>query len=133
MDILSLIPHSRKLPILHPATKQPTGIVLTLCPGTDPRVQAVSNENRRMLEDYQGAGGIISDEQTKDNALKLFAAMVIDWTWPEGVELGSIANPECTPENVKQFLGALDWAYLQVIEASKDEKAFFADHANVSA
>lgn len=129
MDILSIRPHESTLEIVNDANDKPTGIVLTMCYGSDPRVEAVRNANIKIMRDLESAGVIDTEEEKNKRSKQVIAAMVVGWTWPEGVTLGGIENPEFNPANLKTFMDN-DLLYGQIIAKSFKKKDFLSNFEN---
>lgn len=73
MDLSTLVPVERTVDVLHPVTKEPTGLKLTVAHDSDPRVIA---EMRRVLDEPRN-----SDDNDQDRGRKLTMAHVVGWEW----------------------------------------------------
>jgi hypothetical protein len=130
MDLLSIRPDSIEVPINHPGTRKPLGLVLKCVSLEDERVKAIE---RVMKNKALRAGrNSMSAEKMDENTLALLCATVVGWTWPEELTLGDLAKPDATPENVRKLL-SINWIAKQLDDALGDDSAFFTKSALNSA
>lgn len=73
MDLSTLVPVERTVDVLHPVTKEPTGLKLVVVHDSDPRVV----EAHRRLYDAERAAG----KPDEDRGRKLTMARVVGWEW----------------------------------------------------
>lgn len=129
MDLASIKPHSRALDILHPATGDKTGVQFEIVHPDHKNVKFIAEKNRREIEGLRKSGALISDDVTERHNLSLFASTVVGWTWPEGFTFNGEV-PAYSQSTVESVLRDLEWIYKQVIAASQNEQAFFAQFAD---
>lgn len=73
MDLSTLVPVERTVDVLHPKTKEPTGLKLVLAHESDPRVMAAT---RKVFDEARAKGDV-----DPDRGRKLTMAHVVGWDW----------------------------------------------------
>lgn len=127
MDLLSIRPDSIEVPIHHPGTRKPLGLILNCVSLEDDRVKTVERQLKNRA--LRGGRNSITAESVDDNTLAILCATVVGWTWPESLSLGDLSNPDCNKENIKKLL-SLPWVASQVDTAVGDEASFFLKQLN---
>lgn len=123
MDLSDISAHSRTLEIKHPATGNPTGLVLELVPMEDDRVKAV----RRKYQNKAMRGGL-SVEDLEEQTFELLAAAIIGWTW-NGDLTWNGEKPKYSTAKVIDVLKSKNGPFIirQVDKALGDEAGFFSE------
>lgn len=102
MDLESIVPAPRKVPLQHPATEDEVGLTFTLKPATDPDVMAAEREwqNARLAKRKQ----TLTAEALDAYRLKVLLTAVEGWefTNPEFTIGGE--QPEFSPGRLKKIL-----------------------------
>lgn len=120
-DIATIIPTTRTIDILHPATKEPIGLRIDLRPESHP---AVREAVRKITNDRLNLRGKLSAERMEANRLEVLIASIDGWSWEgdttfEGEKL-AFAEP-----NVRKVLKKLPWIRDQVDIALAETEEFF--------
>lgn len=120
-DIATIIPTTRTIDILHPATKEPIGLRIDLRPESHP---AVREAVRKITNDRLNLRGKLSAERMEANRLDVLIASIDGWNWEgdttfEGEKL-AFAEP-----NVRKVLKKLPWIRDQVDIALAETEEFF--------
>jgi hypothetical protein len=121
MDISTIAPVGRPIEIKHPATHQPTGLVLHLLPFTDPKVKAVQRKitNARLNRRNQK----LTAEQIEANSIEIAMAAVSGWEWKGDASFNG-QKLAFDRDNLRTVL-SVDWIRSQVDEELGDESGFF--------
>lgn len=124
MDLLSLTPVERIVPILHPVTKVELGITVSLMSLQDERMKKIK---RRILDEklrLQSRGKDFKAEEIQENGnLIIFSAMT-GWEWSGDATFNN-EKPAFNQANVFKVFEKLPWFRAQLDEALNDEEAFF--------
>lgn len=120
-DIATIVPTTRTIDILHPATKEPIGLRIDLRPESHP---AVREAVRKITNDRLNLRGKLSAERMEANRLEVLIASIDGWSWEgdttfEGEKL-AFAEP-----NVRKVLKKLPWIRDQVDIALAETEEFF--------
>lgn len=120
-DIATIVPTTRTIDILHPATKEPIGLRIDLRPESHP---AVRDAVRKITNDRLNLRGKLSAERMEANRLEVLIASIDGWSWEgdttfEGEKL-AFAEP-----NVRKVLKKLPWIRDQVDIALAETEEFF--------
>ncbi|MCD9096198.1 hypothetical protein [Luteimonas fraxinea] len=91
MDLSTLVPVERTVDVLHPKTKQPTGLKLTLAHESDPRVIEAT---RKVFDEAREKGDV-----DPDRGRKLTMAHVVGWEWT-GEATFNGERPTFSPETL---------------------------------
>ena len=121
MDISAISANERTIDILHPATGEPTGLKVTLLPGTDEKVESARRKitNRRL----QSRSQKITAEQLEAEGMELLLASVSGWEWGEATLGGE--QPEFSADNVRRVLKQHKWIRDQIDREAGYSEAFF--------
>jgi hypothetical protein len=122
VDLLSIRPDSIEVPIVHPGTREPIGLVLKCVSLEDERVKSVERVMKNKA--LRGGRNSITAERMDENTRLLLAATVTGWDWPKELTLGELVEPDCTPANVRKLLD-IAWVAKQLDDALGDDSAFF--------
>lgn len=128
-SLKSIKPKTREVPIVHPETGRPVGLVFVIQSMMSSKVEA---QNRRNLDErLKSRKGTVTAAQIDQQAISLLVAAVSDWRWElddtgQQADWGGSQLP-CTPENVRTVLADPDavWIRRQVDEAVSDDASFF--------
>ena len=120
-DIATIVPTTRTIDILHPATKEPIGLRIDLRPESHPSVREAV---RKITNDRLNLRGKLSAERMEANRLDVLIASIDGWCWEgdttfEGEKL-AFAEP-----NVRKVLKKLPWIRDQVDIALAETEEFF--------
>lgn len=126
MDLLSIRPDSIEVPIVHPGTREPIGLVLKCVSLDDDRVKAVERVMKNKA--LRGGRNSITAERMDENTKALLAATVLDWVWPESLTLGELQRPDATQANIRKLMDVA-WVAKQLDDALGDDSAFFTKQA----
>lgn len=129
MDFSELKPAERIIDILHPKTKQPTGIKVTVLSMEDDRVKKVK---RKILDErlrLEARGKNFKSDDIEENKMTLMFALVTGWEWGKNAE-GEEAffgkeKPTFNLAKFREVLDALPWFSNQIQEAVSDDESFF--------
>ncbi len=122
MDLLSIRPDSIDIAIHHPGTGQKLGLVLKCVSLEDERVKSVERVMKNKA--LRGGRNSITAERMDENTKLILAATITGWDWPEDLTLGTLTNPEATPDNIRRLVD-IPWIAKQLDEALGDDTAFF--------
>lgn len=89
MDLSTLIPVERTVEVLHPKTREPTGLKLTLAHESDPRVMEAT---RKIFDEARTKGDV-----DPNRGRKLTMAHVVGWEW-SGEATFNGEKPTFSPE-----------------------------------
>lgn len=122
-DISKIVAGTRALQILHPKTKEPIGLVVTLASKDDEDVNDAERKWRENQQTMAMMGKAADDEPLAK--VKVVAA-VKKWEWIgdttfEGKKL------EATKPNVRMVFNRLPYVYEQCLTAFVEYGAFFGD------
>jgi hypothetical protein len=124
VDLATIKPADRKIEIVHPGTKEPIGVRVSLMSYDDERLKKVRRQiTDRRLADQQKNKPLKSDEAEENGNKLLFAAMT-GWEWYDGATFKG-EMPDFTPRNVSEVFSELPWFRAQVDTAVADEESFF--------
>lgn len=121
MDLSTLAPVVRDVPILNPATNEPTGLVLRLRALSSPEVKAaqarITNEGliRRRVK--------LTSDAIDENTLRIVIAAVEGWEW--GGDANFHGEKLAFNEANLRAVLKLDWVYKQINAELGDEASFF--------
>jgi hypothetical protein len=121
MDLSSIKPSSRPVPIKHPVTDEPTGLVFRLLPDSDPKVKAV---RRKRMDAHLNRRNKFTAVQLEAFSLDLLVAATEGWEWNGDIDFRG-SKPEFNEANVRAVLKELEWARKQLDEELGDDAAFF--------
>lgn len=134
-DIGNITSSDRTIDILHPGTKEPLGIKVSLMHIDDTRLKRLKRKitDERLRLESRGKNFKAEDiEENKNNIL--FSAMT-GWEW--GKDADGEQNkfrdevPEFNRKNVVTVLDELPWFADQVNEAVADTEAFFTNSKSI--
>ncbi len=120
-DLSNVVAVERRLDILHPATQESVGLVLTLLPDSHPQVKAAA---RKSINDRINHRGKVSAEHIEASRISMLAASVGGWEW-QGELTFHGSKPEFNPQTLQQLLKELPWVGEQVDVALTDRAEFF--------
>lgn len=139
MDISDIVPTAREYELLHPGTKAPMGIFISLLPMEHPTVKKVTMQLTNEVSFKRAKGKIISAEETETIKRKVVSAAVTGWRWigtVTGIDPDTKekiiepatwrgAVPEFSPAKVVEFLESSAWALDQLDDELGDTTSFF--------
>lgn len=116
----------RTVAILHPATKEPIGVSVTLMSPDDKRMTRVKDKITNERLSLESKGKAFKADQVKANRnLILFTAMT-GWEW-EGEANWDGEKPDLTPKNVNDVFDRAPWFMKQVDDAFSELESFFTE------
>lgn len=119
MDLSQIKPVERVLEVLHPKTKKPVGMRLTLCCGHDDRVKSVVRKQRDA--DVQRKG-VKTMAEREAEAREVLAACVTGVEFDEGCDWGG--KTEYSADLAKEIV-SVDWLADQVNQFGGQTEDFF--------
>lgn len=122
MDFADIKASTARVDIRHPATQEPTGLVVWLKPMSDPALKAI--QRRFTNEALRHRGMKLTAEKADANRTDILVAAIERWEWNDEAEFNG-EKPELTAENVRKVL-KVEWVRDQLDEALGDEAAFFS-------
>lgn len=124
MDLSTLKPTEREIEIVHPVTREPFDIKITLMSVTDERLAKLKRkfQDERLRLETKGKG--FKAEDIDDNLKMLAFSSIIDWKW-EGEANFHGEKPALNRNNAFRIFTELPWFLTQIQEAIGDEDAFF--------
>ena len=90
MDIALIKPVDRKVKILHPATKEEIGIVVTIMSPRDKRLDGLRNQQAQKQLNLQTKNKSQKVDDLKSDRRKILFAAITHWEW--GVDANGEAN-----------------------------------------
>jgi hypothetical protein len=87
MDIASIKPVDRKVKILHPATKEELGIVVTIMSPRDKRLDGLRNQQAQKQLNLQTKNKAQKVDDLKNDRRKILFSAITNWEWgtdPDG-------------------------------------------------
>jgi hypothetical protein len=138
MDLKDLTPSERMVEILHPGTKEPIGVRVTLMHLDDDRMKklrrAIQDEKHRLDQ----RGKYLKSEQIEANAHELCFTALTGWEWynptgskgdkgfdPKAAATFNGEVPTFTKKNVFDIFDKLPWFRDQIGQAMGDDESFF--------
>ena len=124
MDISNITYKEKRVEILHPGTKEPLGISVTLMAPDDKRLEKTKDAITDQVLGLQAKGKSLKSDQVKHNRnMVLFRAM-LGWYWSGDANfLGE--KPEFNQKNVLTVFDELPWFMKQVDEEFSELEGFF--------
>lgn len=128
-DIATIKTTDRTIEILHPATREPIGIRVTLMSIDDERMTKIKRKitDRRLYLEQRGK--TFKAEEIEENKTEILFGAMTGWDWyaPEGGEQPTFhgKTPEFNRRDVSAVLTELTWFADQVNEAVGETQAFF--------
>lgn len=137
-DIAAIKPIDREVEILHPKTREPLGIAVTMVSLDDDRMTKL----RRRIQDerirLEARGKQFKSEDIENNTSALLFGASTGWRWynPTGNEgdkdydaskMPSFNGevPQFNPRNFDAVITALPWFKSQLMEAASETESFF--------
>lgn len=138
MDLKDLQPTERVYEMLHPGTKQPLGVRVTLLHVDDDRLKVL----RRKIQDeryrQEQRGKAFKTEQYENNVNEICYTAITAWEWynptgdagkkghkPEAQAKFNGEIPQLNKKNVMDVFEKLPWFRRQIFEEIGDDEAFF--------
>lgn len=123
-DISQISYVEKTIEIVHPATKEPLGINVTLMSPEDKRLERIKTKimDERLALEAKGKN-FKAEQINKNRDMILFRAMT-GWEW-EGETTFEGEKPEFTQANVLSVFNKLSWFRSQVDEAFSELEGFF--------
>lgn len=130
-DIGNITSSDRTIEILHPGTKEPLGITVTIMHIDDPRMKKLK---RRITDErlrLEQRGKVFKAEEIEENKNNLLFSAMTGWDWGKDADgeqntfRGEV--PEFNRKNVVAVLDDKPWFADQVNEAVSDTEAFFTN------
>lgn len=117
MNLAGIRPTAREIPIKHPGTNEPTGLVWRLMSPQD----AAAGEARRVFNDR-----VMSPNATEADTTEYLALLSTGWTWGGDANWKG-ARPEFSAAAVREVLGAPDALWLRnlLFAEIRNSAAFF--------
>lgn len=128
-DIGNITSSDREIDILHPGTKEPLGITVSIMHIDDPRLKKLK---RRITDErlrLEQRGKVFKAEDIEENKNNILFSAMTGWKW--GTDADGEQNtfrgevPEFNRKNVVAVLDDKPWFADQVNEAVSDTEAFF--------
>lgn len=124
MDISSLKPSERIIDILHPVTREPLGITVSVLSLNDERVSKVRKKILTESQRLRERGKSLDADDIERNKDALMFATVTGWEWKDDAKFKG-EKPVFNPKNLLAVMAELPWFRKQLEEAIEDEEAFF--------
>lgn len=121
MDLSSIKAENRAFEIRNPKTDEPIGLIITLIPESDAKVQAVQ---RKFLNDRIQRRKPPTAEQIESSQLAKVIAGIEKWEWTGEANFHG-EKPEFNEANARKLFKELPWIRKQVDEEIGDDAAFF--------
>ncbi|MGE8288664.1 MAG: hypothetical protein ACN6RG_11930 [Stenotrophomonas sp.] len=120
-ELTNIVANQRPLQIKHPATDEPTGLVLILLPDSHPAVRAASRKatNERMYN-----RGKVTAEKLESGRIDMLVASIGGWEWQEDLTFMG-EKPAFGEQKLRELFKVLPWVGDQVDFALGDRAAFF--------
>jgi len=129
-DIASIIYTEKRVEILHPATKEPLGVTVTLMAPDDKRLDRTKDAITNQVLALQAKNKSLNAEQIKHNRnMVLFRAMT-GWEW-SGEMTFHDEKPDFNQKNVFAVLNELPWFLKQVDEEFSELEGFFGGNNSI--
>ena len=128
-DIDDIRSNERVIEILHPRTREPVGIRVTIVSVDDEKLSKLkrSIQDRRMY--LEARGKTFKAEEIEENGLNLKVAAMTGWEWyaPEGKKQANYKGrvPDFTRKDVTEVLTEKKWFGDQINTAIGETEAFF--------
>lgn len=127
MKLTDIKPQIREIELTFPRTYEPTGIKISLRPGSHPKVL----DKKRKLQDNEllNRRGKLSAAKMEALEIDLFVAYIDGWDWSEadpevGLEEDGVV-PEFSEQNARRLLKDVEWAYTQIKTEIDDTDSFY--------
>lgn len=120
-ELTNIVAAERRLPILHPASEEPVGLVLFLLPDTHEQVKAAG---RKAINERMSHRGKVTAEQLESNRLKMLCASVGGWEWEGGASFHN-EKPDFSEQSLRQVFKELPWVAEQADLALANRAEFF--------
>lgn len=125
-DISEISYVEKTIEIVHPATKEPLGISVTVMSPDDPRLETIKTKIMDERLSLEAKGKNFKAEQiNKNRDMVLFRAMT-GWKW-SGDTTFKGDKPEFVQVNVLTVFNELPWFRKQIDEAFSELEGFFND------
>lgn len=139
MDLSNLKPGERMIEILHPATKEPIGIRVSLVHIHDESLKKLKRQFQDERYRLESRGKHFKAENVENNLNELNFAAMKAWEWynPTGSEKDKNfdpdkqanwkgnKSPEFSKKNVFEIFDTLPWFRDQIASEMGDDEAFF--------
>jgi hypothetical protein len=125
-DISEITYVEKTIEIVHPSTKEPLGIFVTVMSPDDPRLETIKSKvmDERLALEAKGKN-FKAEQINKNRDMILFRAMT-GWKW-EGTTTFEGEKPDFIQVNVLNVFNKLPWFRKQVDESFSELEGFFND------
>lgn len=127
-DIAGIKSTDEIVDLLHPGTKEPIGLRITVMSVNDDRMKRIRDRIANDGLKREAKGRNWKADEIRDNRIELLVSATLEWEWytPEGGEPGSF-NGEQLEFNMKnaRTVYELWWVRDQIEEKVGDTEAFF--------
>ena len=125
-DISEIAYIEKTVEIIHPATKEPLGISISLMSPDDPRLETIKSKimDERLALEAKGKN-FKAEQINKNRDMVLFRSMT-GWKW-DGDTSFEGEKPDFIQVNVLKVFNKLPWFRKQVDEAFSELEGFFSD------
>ena len=126
-DLLEIVSRNVDVPVLHPGTGEPTGLVITLYPPDADAREAL--KKKWTNEAIKLRNRTLTADQIEARSLERIVVATAGWTWGEDAD-GNQASfggeqLEFSAVNVRMLYKKVPYIRTQIMEALDDESAAF--------
>ena len=124
MDISTITANSSELAIIHPATEEPIGLVLSILPLSDPKVKAVTHQIQTKL--MRKRKQRFTPQEIEQNLVDIMVAAISGLRWEEGASWNG-EQPKYSEKVIREIIEPddKDWLRDQIQESIGDTASFF--------
>lgn len=124
MDLNSLLPVERIIPILNPGTREELGVYVTVVSLQDERMKEVKRRIQNEKLRLESRGKTMKADDIEENGYELVFAAMVGWEWKNEITFDG-EKPAFNKANVFKVLKKFPWFFDQLQEAISDESGFF--------
>lgn len=124
VDLSSIVYNEKRVEILHPGTKEPLGVTVTLMAPDDKRLDKTRDAITDQVLALQAKNKNLKADQVKHNRNMILFRAMVGWEWVDGVEWNG-EKLDFNQKNVVMLLNELPWFLKQVDEAFSELEGFF--------
>lgn len=124
MDLSTLKPVERVIPITHPGTGEELGVNVTVISLQDSRTKSIKRQIQNEKLKLEQRGKTFKAEDVEENLHIITFSAMVGWEW-KGDNTFNGGKPEFNKPTVLKVFKELPWFYEQIQNAIGDEQAFF--------
>jgi hypothetical protein len=124
VDLSDLKPVERNIEILHPKTKEPIGVTVSILSINDDRLKNIKRKIQDQRLNLERKGKNFKSSDIEENEIALLFGAMVGWSW-EGDACYKGEKPAFNKQNVSEVMTDLTWFKDQVMEEISDEENFF--------